>query len=80
MDQPKPEEPISAIQRSVTLNDDITPDVLLILCIVANVLGWIYTAWSLFYQAKPFSFMDFGTGTAALIAAYGLVKLNPNTR
>lgn len=75
MDQPKPEEP-STLQKALTRNDDITPDVLLLLCIFSNILGWGLTAWTVFYQSKPFSFMDFGTGTAALIAAYGLAKLN----
>lgn len=77
MDQPNTEEP-SKLQKALTNEDDITPDVLLLLCIVANFLGWIFTAWSVFGQGKPFSFMDFGTGTAALIAAYGLAKLNKN--
>lgn len=75
MDQPKVEESSPAL-KAVTLDDDITPDVLLILCIIANILGWLFTAWSVFYMNKEFSFMDFGTGTAALIGAYGLAKLN----
>ena len=68
------------VQRALTLKDNITPDVLLLLCIVANVFGWFYIGWSLIVLKHPFSFMDFGSGTAALIAAYGLAnKLSPDT-